>query len=129
MRALPHHSFHVLNIWKRTGNMAITHTIESIDSCRIGWGTVIAVDGPYITIDTQSIAENVDKLYIKNAVQKKLTRSLEAREDIEQVKAGDIITYHWGVPCEVISKKQSVLLEKYTLRSIALANRSELFIA
>ena len=39
--AIPHHTFHVLNIFTRTGHHAIKHTLETMDNCRIGWGKVI----------------------------------------------------------------------------------------
>src|SRR3989338_1618023 len=40
--AVPHHSFHVLDIWKRTGHVERDHTLESMDACRISWGKVEA---------------------------------------------------------------------------------------
>ncbi|MBI4226240.1 hypothetical protein HY612_03965, partial [Candidatus Roizmanbacteria bacterium] len=40
-QTLPHHSFHVFNIFKRTGNLVVNHTLETMDSCRVGWGKVI----------------------------------------------------------------------------------------
>lgn len=121
--ALPHHSFHVLNIWRRTGNMAIAHTLESMDSCRIGWGKVANVDGPFLSVQTQPIVERAGILFLGDAIEKRLTRTLGAYEDIEQIKINDIVTYHWGVPCEVISSTQAELLKKYTMQSIAFANK------
>src|SRR3989344_7944280 len=38
---LPHHTFHVLNVFTRTGHHSVQHTLETMDACRIGWGTVI----------------------------------------------------------------------------------------
>lgn len=121
--ALPHHSFHVFNIWRRTGNMAIAHTLESMDSCRIGWGKVTKIDGPFLSVFTQPIVEQNGALMLGSAIEKKITRTLGAREDIEQIKIKDIVTYHWGVPCEVISPKQAALLKRYTLQSIDFANQ------
>ena len=39
--AIPHHTFHVLNIFTRTGHHTIKHTLETMDNCRIGWGKII----------------------------------------------------------------------------------------
>jgi len=33
----PHHSFHVFNIFKRTGKDPSFHTLKTMDACRIGW--------------------------------------------------------------------------------------------
>lgn len=53
-----------------------------------------------------------------------LTRQLESEYDIEQIKIGQIVSIHWGVPCEVITEKQRKVLEKYTLKNIAFANQT-----
>lgn len=119
--ALPHHSFHVLNIWKRTGHIERAHTLESIDACRISWGKVISVAGPHILVETQPIISNSDGLSLSQPVRKKLVRHLES--DIDEIKKNDTITMHWGVPCEVISAKQADQLRKYTLLSIQFANQ------
>src|SRR3989344_7839767 len=37
----PHHTYHVFNIFKRTGKINSSHTIETMDSCRINWGKII----------------------------------------------------------------------------------------
>ena len=38
---LPHHSFHVFNIFKRTGKINVEHTLETMDQCRISCGQII----------------------------------------------------------------------------------------
>src|SRR3989344_6984397 len=40
-QTLPHHSFHVFNIFKRTGLINSNHTIETMDNCRIGYGQIV----------------------------------------------------------------------------------------
>src|SRR3989338_630924 len=37
----PHHAFHVFNIFKRTGHLNSNHTVDTMDSCRIGWGRIV----------------------------------------------------------------------------------------
>ena len=39
--AVPHHTFHVLNVFTRTGHHTVEHTLETMDACRISWGKVI----------------------------------------------------------------------------------------
>ncbi|MEK9180983.1 MAG: DUF6390 family protein, partial [Patescibacteria group bacterium] len=121
-RAVPHHSFHVLNIWMRTGHEQRAHTLESMDACRVSWGKVLAVDGPNVIVETEPLIYQDGKLFLGSPVQKKLTRRLESEHDIEQLKPGTIISIHWDVPCEVISERQAAALKKYTLRSLELAN-------
>lgn len=121
--ALPHHSFHVLAVWKRTGNEEKLHTLESMDSCLVSWGRVVKADGPFLTVGRRPLVFQGNKLTLGEAVLQKFMRVITAPEDIEAVKEGDIITIHWQIPCEVISSEQAANLEKYTLMSINLVNR------
>lgn len=121
--AVPHHSFHVFNVWRRTGNMAIAHTLESMDSCRIGWGKVLSIDGPTITIESEPLIEDRGIFLLGKMQKKKLTRKLESTDDIEQLKVDEIVTFHWGVPCEIITEKQAAILKKYTIQNIAFLNQ------
>ena len=122
--AVPHHSFHVLDIWKRTGFIEREHTLESMDECRVSWGRVTGVLGPHITVAREPLYFKDGKLMLGNAEPRALIRRLEAEYDIEQLVAGDIVSMHWGVICEVLSHRQAANLKKYTLRHIALANQT-----
>lgn len=117
-----HHSFHVFNIWKRTGNDNSYHTLDSMDKCRISWGEVKSVDGPVIMVKTQPLFLSPDgSLHLGNEIEKKLIRKLNDDYMID-VKIGDIISIHWDVPCEIITPIQKQYLERHTQLSINLAN-------
>jgi hypothetical protein len=121
--ALPHHSFHVFTVWKRTGHEEKAHTLESMDSCRISWGLVTATDGPFVTVRRKPLTLCDGKLALGDPVSERYTRTLDARDDIEGLKAGKIVTVHWGVLCETISKQKAEMLSKYTYESMMLANQ------
>lgn len=122
--AVPHHSFHVFNVWKRTGNVEEQHTLESMDACRISWGKVKSADGPFITIATEPLVLNNGKLGLGTMIEKNIVRSLGAEHDIESLKPGQIITMHWNIPCEVITKQQALELKRRTIEHILLANQT-----
>jgi len=122
--ALPHHSFHVLDIWKRTGHLQREHTLSSMDECRISWGKVSRVSGPSVTVETEPLAYEDGQIFLGMPIMKNITRSLESADDIAQVKAGDLITMHWGIPCEVVSASQIKYLRTYTLLHLHLANKT-----
>ena len=122
--AVPHHSFHVFNVWKRTGYLEREHTLESMDSCRISWGEVEIIDGPSIIISTEPLVYSEGKIFLGAPINKRVTRNLESYFDIEQLKIGDIVTTHWGVPCETITALQALTLKKYTLKHLKLANKT-----
>ena len=94
--AVPTHSFHVLDIWRRTGHLEREHTLESMDSCRISWGTVKKLDGPFVTIETEPLVYINGKLALGEPVLKKLSRYFNAHADIEELKVGDIVSCALG---------------------------------
>ena len=122
--AVPHHSFHVLEVWKRTGNLQIEHTLESMDSCRISWGQVTSVDGPHIKVDAEPLVLLNGKLALGPVTPTKIVRSLGAEHDIETLQPGQIISIHWSTPCEVISPLQAAELKRQTLSHIRFANET-----
>jgi len=122
--AVPTHSFHVLDVWRRTGHIEREHTLESMDSCRISWGTVRKLDGPFIFVEIELLVYKNGKLALGEPVIKKLSRYFNANPDIEGLKIGDIVSVHWDVPCEAITQNQAEILRKYTLRHIQLANQT-----
>jgi len=121
--ALPHHSFHVFDVWKKGEEIREADRLNSIDECRVSWGEVTDISGPFITIMTPRLIIIDGKLALGVPEPRRLVRALESEYEIEQIVPGNILTVHWGVACEVISPKQLANLKHYTLRHIALANQ------
>jgi len=122
--ALPHHSFHVLNVWRRTGNEDVPHTLESMDACRVSSGRVLETNGPRIVAAIEPILYADKRLYLGAPVRTTLARRLESEYDIEQLQPGNLISVHWGVPCEVITEAQAENLRRFTLTSLTFANET-----
>ena len=120
--ALPHHSFHVLNVWSQSGHADKLEDIERIGECIISSGKVTQVSGSEITVATEPLICQNGKLSLGSMVSKKITRQLECEYDSEQIKPGQIVSIHWSVPCEVITPRQAAKLRACTLRSLRLAN-------
>jgi len=122
--AVPHHSFHVLNIWQMSGHTDKLDEVERMDECLVNFGKVIRVSGPEITVLTESLSYAGGKLFLSGSREKKITRRLEAEYDIEQIKPEQIVSFHWSTPCEIISEGQAKNLKKYILQSINFANQT-----
>ena len=117
-----HHSFHVFNVYKRTGNMKQLHTIESMDACRVSWGRITAADGPSITVLRKPLRLISHSLQLGNEESYTIHRRLEEDASLDELKPGDIISMHWYQPCEVITERDVHWLEWYTNKHLALAN-------
>jgi hypothetical protein len=121
--ALPHHSFHVLNVWKDTGTSLDEHVIENMRECIISWGIVKKIDGPSLTLSTRSFEYAENRFCLGRPVLRTVSRPFDTSHHLDALKAGDIVTVHWGVPCEIITPAQAHALEHFTNQSILLANQ------
>lgn len=116
--ANPHHSFHVFNIWKRTGFTESPHTLFTMDECRIGWGRVQAVLGNIITVLYKPIIYNNGRLEFGALTAKNIFYELKD----QKVLPSDWISFHWSSFCEVLPPEQLENLKKWTTINLELAN-------
>ena len=118
---LPHHSFHVFNIFRRTGNDPSFHTLKTMDECRIGWGKIVKSSKFKVQsyfVETKPLILEHGKLQFGIPMIKKITTNYRGKVFLRNLKIGDIISFHWGFACEVLNKRQVQNLEYYTQRSI-----------
>ena len=120
--ARPHHNFHVLNIGKRTGNLDIMHTLNSMDLCRISWGKIKKIDLPNLEVEYQPLVLENDRLKLGSIISQKVLGEINNSGFIEKPRLGQWISFHWGFACEVLNNRQVANLKKYTEESIRLTN-------
>lgn len=111
--AKPNHQFHVFNFINRTGHRQISHTVETMDQCRISWGRVL----PGGKVTTQKLVYRHGRLRLVPAVK-------EYKNLTKEFKPSDLVTLHWGWVCEKISPQQVKKLTKYTNLALSLANQT-----
>lgn len=118
--SMPHHTFHVLTIFIRTGHNAIAHTLTTMDQCRISWGVVVNMS------DTQHVVVNAPQLVYNNDILTLGPGSLKTVSCVGvPVKIGDWVSIHWGYVCDVLDIISRRALLFYTKRAIALVNRQK----
>jgi len=119
-----HHSYHVMNVWNRTGHEAKPHTVETMDNCRISWGKIISVGRDKIKVKGQKLEYKSGKLMLKKGGVKEISWRVGDKKMVRELKTGDLVTVHWGWVCEKVNKFQVRNLEFYTKRHIKLANET-----
>jgi len=117
---LPHHSFHVLNVWKGMGEKML-EGIRDVAECLVSLGTVTEIEGPWITVTTERLTFDGKELLLVPET-RKLPRPFDASEEWDFLAPGDLVSFHWGVLCEKLSPEQAARLKSYTMKSIGLAN-------
>jgi len=127
--AIPHHTFHVLNVFTRTGHQNIVHTLETMDACRIGWGRVIKnpkseIRNPKLIIETQPLVLKNGKLALDKTVLKKIEfPSLGFRYSNFEL-LNKWVSIHWNTFCDILTDRQVRNLQFYTEKAIQLANNT-----
>ncbi len=142
-QGVAHHTFHVLNIFRRTGHHAIPQTLETMDNCRISWGRILNQKSSVSwRIKMQKDLAKPDPASQDNLKFKNYSveivpliyqgyRLMLGKPEIRDVlsialepKVGDWVSVHWGYVCEVLTLRQVRNLKYYTELAISLANRS-----
>jgi hypothetical protein len=117
--SLPHHNFHVFNIWLNNKNLPLTSIIQTLDSCRISSGKIISIADTELEVTTSTLAVENEKIVIQSPITKKITYKLLGQSFIPTPKINDIITIHWNFACDIISETRQRQLDFYTRQSLS----------
>jgi hypothetical protein len=118
--ARPHHSFHVIDVYRRTAETE--QTLQSLDSCRISWAQVKRVDGGAVVVERQPLVLRHGKLVLGSLREERAMRQVDGRGFADSASAGDWVSLHWSWVCEVLTETQRATLERYTRHHLDLAN-------
>jgi hypothetical protein len=118
--AHPHHSFHVLDVHSRVGELDLT--MDRLDNCRVGWGRVASVSGAELLVERVPLVLDAGKLGLGPPRQERMMRQLDGRGFADRAAPGDWVSTHWGWVCEVLDDRQQRNLERYTRYHLAIAN-------
>lgn len=124
MSAWPHHNFHVFEIYVRAGlmrNPSADIALETMDSCRISWGRVSAVEGPDLVLERPQLMVSDGKLVLSEPRPMRVSRQLDGRGFVDGVRVGDVVSVHWNWACDVLSAGALARLQRATRRSLELA--------
>ncbi len=125
---LPHHSFHVFNIFRRTGKDPSFQTLETMNECRIGWGNVKEIitnkDSGLsrLIVESNKLKINNGQLVLAKPMMKQIRLDFKGKKLMKKIKKGDWVSFHWGYLCDVLTNKQVANLEYYTKGAIKLFN-------
>lgn len=118
-RLYPHHSFHVFNIFKRTGHDPSFHTLHTMDECRIGWGHVKKVTNKYFfSVEAQPLIIKHNRLQFGDPAQRDIHVDYRGKKIQVPAKVGDWVSFHWGRLCDVLSHQQVQQISYYTKQAM-----------
>src|ERR687883_198478 len=70
----PHHSFYVLDVHSRVGELG--HSLHTLDSCRVSWGRVAALQGAELVVERQPLRLDRGKLVLGPARPERVVRQV-----------------------------------------------------
>ena len=120
---LPHHSFHVLAIYHRTGHTDEAHTIQSMDACIIQWGMVKKKLPTSLIVQTTPLMMRAEKLTFGPPMLREIFPLGVDDQQFINIKINDNVSYHWGYVCQKLTKEQLKNLHYYTKLSIDIVNK------
>lgn len=122
---LPCHAFHVLNIYKRTGNLNDLYTLQTMDACLINYGKVIKILSDSMIIKTQPLVLLQEKVVFGPVRQRSII--FQGKKDcmVNSVEAGDFVSCHWGYFCNKLTQRQLQNLMYYSNIALSMANETK----
>ncbi|HET7027544.1 MAG TPA: DUF6390 family protein [Candidatus Limnocylindrales bacterium] len=125
--ARPIHAFHVLDVFPKAGLLRggpATGVLETIDSCRIRWGTVEALDGDWLEVAAPSMTLVDGKLALGHPAPTRVRAAVDGVGFLEAPALGDVVSIHWSWACDRLTPAGLAALEQSTRHELAIANRS-----
>jgi hypothetical protein len=113
-----HHSFHVFNIWQRTGHIEHPHTLTTMDECRMGWGQVRAIEKKTAVVLYEPLIYKNHELALGEPTSKDIELDIKAT-----AKIGDWVSFHWSSFCGVLTLTQLKNIINWTTLNLQLANQ------
>jgi len=125
--AVPVHAFHVLDVFPRVGLLrsgSVDAVLETIESCRIRWGRVLARQGDFLVVNAVPIELRDGRLDLGRP----RTECVQAWRDgstfVDHADPGDIVSIHWSFACDRLSPTRLRQLIGWTRREIRVANET-----
>ncbi|HEX6595509.1 MAG TPA: DUF6390 family protein [Acidimicrobiales bacterium] len=120
--AKPFHFFHVVDVYRHLERETVG--MAAIESCRVAWGQVTAVDGASVTVSRQPLVWVDGKLALGEARAEQVVRSFGGLGFADDLSVGDWVSLHWGWVCERLDVHKLANLRRWTDRHLVLANRT-----
>ncbi len=116
VEAAPTHSFHVFGVypWSRLLHTGLPEPLRVLDSCRIGWGRVVAVEPRQLVVRARHLEYDGHALALGPEREDRVDHVVEEASFLDAVEPGDQVAVHWNFACDRLSEEQVARLEHWT---------------
>jgi hypothetical protein len=125
--AAPVHAHHVFDVFPRVGLLragAVDDVLQVMDSCRIRWGRVRAVENGTLVVDTSTLVQRDGRIALGDPRPEVVERWRDGAGFVDQARPDDLVSVHWGWACDRLDDRQLANLEAWTQRALRIANQA-----
>lgn len=125
--AVPHHSFHVLEVFPRVGLLrgaAPTDIVPVMERCLVRPARVRSVEDGELLVEVRPLAFDAGKLVFGEPRVERVVHRIGGAGFVAGVAPGDDIAIHWGWACDRLDGARRDELVRAIERSLYLANQT-----
>lgn len=117
VEAAPTHSFHVFAVypWSRLLVTGQPEPVTVLDSCRIGWARVVAVEPDHLVVRSRHLEYAERVLSLGAERDERVAYRVDGAAFVDAVEVGDQVALHWGFVCDRLTEVQARSLERWTI--------------
>ena len=123
--AMPTHGFHVFGVypWTRLlGAVDPSPALHVLDSCRIRWARVSAVEAGHATVRGRHLEWDGRALGLGEEIEERVRLTEDGRAFVTGVSPGDWLAVHWDLACEGLTVDELWQLRRWTDWQLAATN-------
>lgn len=122
--SVPHHSFHVFNVYPWVGLLGNGRgePLEILQRCRIRWGQVVTCERDQVVVRSRPLHYDGRRLFLAEPELETATCALDGAGLVTDLHPGEWVGLHWGWVCDRLTLHQLTELRRFTLRQLDITN-------
>lgn len=122
--AVPHHAFHVLEIYPRlglTGDGSRDALLATMGRCLVRPARVTARQGDELLVMARPLVVEDGRLRFGEERQERILAAIDGRGFVDGARPGDWVAVHWGWACDTLAPPRLAALQAANEAAVALA--------
>jgi hypothetical protein len=121
----PSHTFHVFGVypWSRLLGTGRPEPLHVLESCRIGWGRVVAVHEGQLAVQARRLVWEAGRLSLSGEQLRHVEYRVDGAAFVDDPREGELVALHWDFACDRLTEVEALRLEADLVRQLELVAR------